>query len=654
MTIKKYLCFSIAVLFAAIAVAQDREKFIIHRSLKVVGEETYTLKKNAKGFTVYNIECNYVDRGKEVPLKAIVELNDADVPSTVVIKGKTSRFQLIDDSINFDTKQAFVKQNSITKTVKLQSNSFPIDGYAPATLQWLLIKHWLKTGKPTMISSVPNGGVELKELGQDTILVNNHKQLFNAYAIKGVIWGWEYVWTDIDGRLAALNTINAEGDKIEFINEKYIDILLPVAQLSARNGVRNYPSKGSYADSDKLAIKNSTVINIETGQTIPHQTILCEDGVITWIGSDKEAKVPSGSKIIQAEGRSVLPGLWDMHAHLKQTEWGPAYVASGITTVRDMGNEFEFINSIKKSIDDKTGIGPTILRAGIIDGVAKTTNGIMVADSKEQAVMMVNKYKDAGYDQIKIYSSLSPEIVSFICDEADRVGLPIAGHIPTAMTLIETVNAGVTQVSHITFISKAMLYNEKTYEINFDADQNRQLLQYLKDKKVIVDPTLAIYEMLNRSLDSPMTDIEPAFASLPPMLQAHLITMGLPSEAAAKRKAWFEMHKKIVLKLVQEGIPVVAGTDMLIPGYSLYRELELYVQSGLTPLQALQTATVQPAKVMGMYEKVGSVTQGKKADLILINGNPAKNISDIRKIELVIKGGKIYIPKEVHQLIGFE
>lgn len=650
----KLLFFLYLIVFVSVysSFAQEDDKFIIHRRLKVVGEETHHVNTDFKGQQVYHVVCNYTDRGTSVPLTANITLDSSGEPFAVIIEGKTSRSQLINDSIQFQGLQAVVKQNTNMKLFDLQPNSFPIDGYAPATLQWLLIKYWLRKGKPNVIEGIPNGKIEIKEMGIDTILVKGNPLPFNSYALKNVIWGWEYLWTDMEGRLTALNTINAEGDKIEFINEKYIDILLPIARLSARNGVKNYPQ--NQKAHDNIAIVDCTILDIETGKELPNQTVIIKKGRIIWIGPNKKAKIPKNSNQIHAEGRSLLPGLWDMHAHFKQTEWGPAYIAAGITTVRDMGNEFEFINSVKSNIDQGKGIGPTILRAGIIDGVGPKTNGIVVAETIEEAVRVVQQYKAAGFEQIKLYGSLKPDIVASICKEAKRLDMKVTGHIPQDLTLRQTIDLGINQVAHISNISKELQFDKNTYEIDFNLNANHELLSYLKIRNIAVDPTLAIYELITRSLDSPITEIEPAFNTLPEALQSQLITLGMPPEQAQKRIPWMELQKKTVRMLAENNITLLAGTDMIIPGYSLYRELELYVESGLSPLKALQTATRDASLFMNMYNEVGSASRGKKADLILINGNPFKNISDIRKIDLVIKANYIYEPNEVRSLVGIK
>ena len=155
---------------------------------------------------------------------------------------------------------------------------------------------------------------------------------------------------------------------------------------------------------DKLiAIKGGTVYDVVNEKTIPGAVVIVENGIIKKVGKQGDVAIPAGAKVIDATGKMIFPGLWDMHAHFEQAEWGPAYLAAGVTTVRDCGNEFDFINAIKSAIDNGSGVGPLILKAGIIDGKGNYSLGIIQADTKEEAIACVDRYKANGFAQIKIY-----------------------------------------------------------------------------------------------------------------------------------------------------------------------------------------------------------------------------------------------------------
>jgi imidazolonepropionase-like amidohydrolase len=344
--------------------------------------------------------------------------------------------------------------------------------------------------------------------------------------------------------------------------------------------------------------------------------------------------------------------LWDMHAHFEQAEWGPAYLAAGVTTVRDCGNEFSFINAIKDAIDQGKGVGPEILKAGIIDGKGPYALGIIQADTKEDAIKAVDRYKDNGYVQIKIYSSVKPAIVKAICDEAHKQGLTVTGHIPNGMTLQQGVDSGMNMVNHVQYVYSIMKRN-KDRSVDFNDSTSIAAIKFIKDHNVVIDPTVGVFEMSFRSVKDDITKMEPAFYTLPLPLQALLKNTGQDSTGAKKFKPLYESMVAIVKKLHDAGVTIVAGTDQGFPGYSVARELELYVQAGLTPADAIQTATITPAKVMKVDKNTGSIDEGKNADIIIINGDPLKNIRDIRNVTTVIKGGHIYEPGQLHKMVGF-
>jgi imidazolonepropionase-like amidohydrolase len=647
----KYL-FYILFLFAftnTIAQTPDSGQFIIHRHLKVIGKETYQLDRTANGNQAYAIDCFYSDRGSDVPLKATMLLSSSGEPLKMISKGLTSRHSQINDTVTISQDGLLIKKDSATQLHRYDANMFPVDGAAPATIQWLLVNWWIKHGRPATINGL-FGKIEMRLLGADTIRIAGTDRILTAIGIKNVIWGWEFLWIDQAGNLAALATINAEGDKFEFIRPEYEDQLLFFAQQSATYGTRQYAV--TTTENHPSAIIHGVLVDMEKGTELRDAAIVMVNGKISWTGPTSKAVIPAGATVTDAKGKRMLPGLWDMHAHLKQVEWGPAYIAAGITTARDMANEFVFINTMKESIDAGKGVGPTILRAGIIDGPGPLGNGIMIATTKEEGIALVKKYKEAGFEQIKLYGQLKPDVIQAVCDAAHRVGLTVTGHIPKSITTLQGIDMGINMIAHAPYIMNAFV-TDSNFRVDFKLPANQQALQKLLDKKVVLDPTLTIFELVYRSFDQPLTSIEPAFKTLPAKIQTDFTNMGLPPAEASKKRAIQKGYQQLVFQLYKAGVPIVAGTDMMIPGYTLYRELEAYVAAGLTPLQALQCATITPARVMGLLSKTGSLVKGKDADIILVDGNPLTNISDIRKVSLVFKGGNLYNSAELHHTIDF-
>ena len=272
----------------------------------------------------------------------------------------------------------------------------------------------------------------------------------------------------------------------------------------------------------------------------------------------------------------------------------------------------------------------------------------------EEAIAAVRRYKENGFEQIKIYSSVKPAVLKIICDEAHRLGLSVTGHIPIGMNLEQAVDSGMNMVNHVQYVYSIMKRNNATGAIDFSDSANLAVMKFLRDHHVVIDPTLGVFELAFRSVKDNITNIEPDFSSLPDPLKPLFINTGSNTDQEIERgKVIMKAFMDIVNALNKNGITLVAGTDMGFPGYSVYREMELYVASGLSPMEAIQTATIVPSRVMNKGSVSGSVETGKNADLILVDGDPLQNIRNIRKLSLVIKDGKIYEPATLHKMAGF-
>ena len=643
---------------AQVPAPTDSATFLLHKFAQRIGKETYRLTRTAQAHT-YDVDFKFVDRGSPVVLKASIAVTPSGAPLRLAVKGQTSRFSTINDTIRLAQGQARVRIDDALSIQQLTGLSFPVAGYSPGIGQWLLLRYWQQNGRPATLPLLPGGTVRIREDGLDTLQFQNQPLRLRRYVLKGLVWGNELLWTDEQNNLVAIITNDAEGDKLELLWQPYETLLPALIERAAGHGMRLFRAEMSAtaaktaASPRVLAIVGGTVVDVVRGRSIPGATVLLEGGKITKVGPAASVAVPKGARVIRAEGKTVLPGLWDMHAHFQQAEWGPAYLAAGVTTVRDCGNEFDYINAIQQAIDSGQGVGPRILKAGIIDGDGPSALGIVRANTPAEAAQLVQLYKANGYAQIKLYSSLKPDIVRAICQEAHRVGLPVTGHIPEGMNIIQGVNAGMDQVNHIMYVSRLLNRNPDRSLILNDTTAARTF-SFLKAHHTVIDPTVGVFEMGFRSTKDDIKTIEPDFARLPQPLQALFVNMGQEPDAAAKSAPYFASFPRLVKALYDQGIPIVAGTDMGFPGSSLARELELYVQGGLTPMQALQTATIAAARAMKVEAKSGSLDVGKQADVVIIDGNPLRQMRDLRRVQLVVKNGQVYEPAQMRKLADYQ
>ena len=642
----------------------DTATFLLHKFAQRIGKETYRLTRTAQAYT-YDVDFKFVDRGSPVALRACIALTPGGEPLSLVAKGRTSRFSTINDSLQVldggTHYRIYNYQGEDVLDYKLNPSTplFPVAGYSPGTGQWLLLRYWQQHGRPASLAMLPSGTVRIREDGQDTLQFQNRPLLLRRYVLKGLVWGNELLWTDQQGNLVCIITNDAEGDKLELLAQPYEALLPALIGRAARHGMRLFRAEmGAAATAKKavsaplLAIVGGTVVDVVRGRSIPNAVVLLQGGKVLKVGPAAAVAVPKQARIIHAEGKTVLPGLWDMHAHFQQAEWGPAYLAAGVTTVRDCGNEFAYINAVQRAIDSGQGVGPRILKAGIIDGDGPSALGIVRANTPAEAVRLVQLYKANGFVQIKIYSSVKPDIVRAICQEAHRVGLTVTGHIPEGMTLMQGVAAGMDQVNHINYVVR-MLKRNPDRSLILDDTTSARVFAFLKAHHTVIDPTVGVFEMSFRSTKDDITTLEPDFARLPPPLQALFVNMGQEPADAAKAAPYFAGFPRLVKALYDHGIPIVAGTDMGFPGTSLARELELYVLGGLTPMQALQTATIAAARAMSQDARAGSLDVGKQADLVIIDGNPLANMRDLRRVQLVVKDGQVYEPAKMRKLADY-
>ncbi|GAA4056255.1 hypothetical protein GCM10022409_49440 [Hymenobacter glaciei] len=660
--LQKRLLAAVLALLPAASHAQapaDSATFLLHKFAQRIGKETYHLTRTAQAHT-YAVDFKFVDRGSPVALKAQIAVTPTGEPLRLAVKGQTSRFSSINDTVRIDGGQARIRVDDALRTDKLTGLGFPVAGYSPGTGQWLLLRYWQQHGRPASLAMLPSGTVRIREDGQDTLQFQNRPLLLRRYVLKGLVWGNELLWTDQQGNLIGIITNDAEGDKLELLAQPYEALLPALIGKAAGHGMRLFRAEmgataaaKSAAPAPLLAIVGGTVVDVVRGRSIPNGVVLLQGGKVLKVGTAAAVAVPKGARVIRAEGKTVLPGLWDMHAHFQQAEWGPAYLAAGVTTVRDCGNEFDYINAVQQTIDSGQGVGPRILKAGIIDGDSPMALGIVRANTPAEAAQVVQMYKANGYAQIKLYSSLKPEIVRAICEEAHRAGFTVTGHIPEGMTLMQGVAAGMDQVNHLQYVVRLLKRNPDRSLI-LDDTTSARVFAFLKAHRTVIDPTVGVFELGFRSTKDDIKELEPDFARLPQPLQALFINMGGAPADAAKAAPFFASFPRLVKALYDQGIPIVAGTDMGFPGTSLARELELYVQGGLTPMQALQTATIAAARAMKMDARAGSLDVGKQADVVIIDGNPLKQIRDVRRVQLVVKDGQPYEPAQMRKLADFQ
>jgi hypothetical protein len=329
-----------------------------------------------------------------------------------------------------------------------------------------------------------------------------------------------------------------------------------------------------------------------------------------------------------------------MHAHVGQPEWGPVYLASGVTTIRDMGGEFDVVTALRDAWGTQL-IGPRLLLAGLVDGPGAGSFGHVTAANPDEGRQAVARYKAAGFQQMKLYSLLDRPTAQSVIDAAHAAGMTVTGHIPNGLTMREIVEMGMDNIAHLTVRDAP------------GSDALRDTIAFLKAHKTVIDPTLSWNELLGRSSATPIASFIPRVDHVAPPLRRMLDAANGGNVTPDQARERLSRSLQIVKALHDAGGTIGPGTDKGVPGVSLARELELYVMAGMTPMDAIRTATAVPAQVMGLASETGTLTPGLRADLIVVDGNPLERISDIEKVTMVSAGGRLYDTTPLWRVGGF-
>lgn len=646
----------------------EQGKFTLHKFEQPIGEETYEIRRDGDSVTA-KIDFKFTDRGSAVPLSTSFRGASDLTPQAFEIKGRTARPVSIDEALTIDNGKVHLRsRDKQTDSDSPSGPFFTIAGYAPTTMQMLMVRYWASHGSPTQLQMLPSGSVKIEPRGTDTIHVSDKDEKLDRYTVEGLIWGRETLWFDANRNLVASITTDAEFDHFEAIRDGYESALGDFVRRAGSDNMSALAdlSKGlPGSHSSILAIVGATLIDGTGAAPVTDSAVLIENGRIKAVGPRAKVKIPKDANVVDGTGKFLLPGLWDMHAHFEQVEWGPIYLAAGVTTVRDCGNEFEFITAVRDAIAQNRGLGPRLLLAGIVDGTGPMALGVQRVDTPEQARQWVNRYHDAGFQQMKIYSSVNLENLKAVADEAHRLGMTVTGHVPQGLDAFQTIEAGQDQINHIQYVVDIMhapfpkdmsrIDRMKAIaDVNLESPEAQKAITFLKDHHTVIDPTMALFELFGATTAKPPASFEPGIEKIAPELAQPLTDVEPPSERSEIGEKVFQKDIAVVGALHKAGIPIVAGTDQAVPGYSLHREIELYVQAGFTPMEAIQAATIVPARAMHLEKDTGTVQKGKRGDLILINGDPLSDIRNTRNVEYVITNGTMYHTAELWQSVGFK
>ncbi len=276
-------------------------------------------------------------------------------------------------------------------------------------MQMAMMRYWRAHGSPAQLATLPTGEVKIQDRGAETIDIGGRSVQVERYSVRGLIWGLETLWMDGNDNLVALVSTDAEFDHFEAVREEYEPALAKFVASAARDQMATLTELSKQTAGRRtgaFAFVGATLIDGSGKPPVPNATVVTREGKIVAAGPRAKVKVPGDAQRVDVSGKFIIPGLWDMHAHYEQVEWGPIYLAAGVTTVRDVGNEFDFITAVRDAVNSGNALGPHMLLAGIVDGDSPYALGFARVNSPADAQTWVQRYHDSGFQQMKIYSSV--------------------------------------------------------------------------------------------------------------------------------------------------------------------------------------------------------------------------------------------------------
>jgi hypothetical protein len=613
-----------------------------------------------------HVKYGYKDNGRGPDYVEEFRLAPDGTFSEYRIKGNSTFGAEVDEHFNTDGKQAHWASRSEHGDAPMVAGALYLPLNNTFETESVMLSQALSHGGKAAL--MPNGEVSYRKLDEAEVSRGAEKQRVQLLARTGIGFSPDLYWatTGNNPRFFAFyepGSFAIVEDGWEGNNQALSD-----RQVAAEGALLRDVAKRLQKPLPGLTVvRNARVFDSATATVGAPSDVYVYRGKVTQV-------MPAGSPArgvdhtIDAGGRIMLPGLFDLHAHMDR--WSGALdIGAGVTSVRDMGNDKEQMALMIGDTADGTLLGPQITPAGFIEGESKfAARSDFVVSTLDQAKEAVDWYAEHGYPQLKIYNSYHKDLLKDTIAYAHSRGMRVSGHIPAFLRAQDAIDAGYDEIQHINQVllnflvtpetdtrdlSRFILPAEKVADLDFDSKPVQDFIAMLARKQISIDPTLSAFDFI-RHRDGTMSQAFGGVADhFPPDRRRALMSaeMKIPDDKAATYDKSFRKMVEFVGRMYRAGVPIVAGTDEL-PGFTLQRELEFYVEAGLTPAQAIQVATQNGAKYSRTDKEKGRIAPGMLADLVLVDGDPTRDITDIRKVALVITRGYAISPTAVWKELG--
>lgn len=647
----------LAALLAAVSSAQAAEH--VEKSVMILAGANAGYQEaryGDDGKLAVHFEFN--DRGRGPKLDATYTLDANGLPTATELKGVdylkapiTETYSRNGDAVAWKNGAEDEKRTVAGPAFFLGLNQVPEDAM-------LLVRALLKAPH-NKLELIPSGEASIRKLASVEVKGKDSAQTVDLYALGGLGLLPDFIWLDQNQRFFA-----SYSSWSTMIRAGYEEAITTIGDRQEQEEKRLAETRANELTrklSAPLLIRNVRVFDPPSGEVVDARSVLIDAGKIVSIG-DADVASLAGVEEFDGAGRFMMPGLWDMHVHFTAGADGLLELASGVTTVRDMANQVDSLKASIESIEAGRDIGPRIIRAGIIDGKGPFAGPTKVlVENEQEALAAVKMYKDTGHEQIKIYSSVKPELMPIIAKAAHEQGMRVSGHVPAYMTARQFVENGADEIQHVNMLFLNFMFDkvqdtrtparfttvaEYGAGLDLSSPPVREFIQLLKDRNIVIDPTVGTFE--DMFLSRPGVP-GPGFAAItdrfPTTWQRQIKSGSGGLEMKAGQQSLFRDSYQNMVNMVgvlfRSGVRIVPGTDNLA-GMTLPREFELYVEAGIPPVDVLRIATIGSAEVMKRDNDYGRIAPGYVSDLILIDGDPTINMADIRKVRTTIRGDRLY------------
>ena len=604
-------------------------------------------------------------RGWITETDALIVLGYDGKPLRIRIRGVTPRGDAAEEMVT--------DENGIRWDSGADSGMAPQEGGVylpkggPEAVFGLLVEYMLDKGE---VELLPAGTARLREGGTLAIRDEDGDLEARLIFVEGLESAPTPIWVDEQGKHLA--TISFMGLIREGYQEHF-KAMRAMQEAAAKEAAATVARRFLNEDARRpLLIDNVRLFDADTGIFLENQAVTVQNGKITAVGTAGSLDVAGDGRTLDGAGKTLVPGLWDAHKHFGDGYDLLANVATGMTSIRSPGTTLDKLVWAKEARAAGDLLAPEVFGAIIIDQEHPlSAQGATLVSSEEETIAAVRKAADAGLWGVKFYTSMNPQWIAPAAAEAHRLGLNVLGHVPATMRPLEAVRAGYDEVTHLNFIMMQALPQEVVdisntaarfegpaqyaKDVDLDGPVMNEFVAELKRRGTWVDPTIMIFEgfFLNDEPALPPAII-PYEGTLPIVLERALKTGGYPLFGDVTRDDFRLSYEKMVAligKLNAAEVPIVAGTDGM--GLELVREIEIYEQAGMSKAQALQTATINPARLVGISDRTGSIAVGKEADLLLVDGDVSQDLGALRRVHTVVSDGYVLNGDELRAAAGF-